>query len=302
MSEEEVISMVSVIIPAYNEAQAIGDTLRELSEKLSICGFEYEVLVINDGSSDDTESIVRKMENEHIRCISHRVNRGYGSAIVTGVKNARGGLIIWYDADGQHRPEDLIRVVNKMKEENLDYCIGVRSSTSYQVKNRVFGKLILKKIVNLLAREPMQDFNSGMRAFKREVLLKYVTLLPKRFGASTISSFIMQEAGNYAGGEITIEVRSRTGKSTIRPLKDGMRTLMLIMDIILLFRPAEVFGSIGIFFIVVGVVYGVALAILEGLGIPVLSAILCMGGIQTVFLGIILSQISRLRLDNLDND
>ncbi len=294
--------MVSVIIPAYNEAQAIGDTLRELSEKLSTCGFEYEVLVINDGSSDDTESIVRKMENEHIRCISHRVNRGYGSAIVTGVKNARGGLIIWYDADGQHRPEDLIRVVNKMKEENLDYCIGVRSSTSYQVKNRVFGKLILKKIVNLLAREPMQDFNSGMRAFKREVLLKYVTLLPKRFGASTISSFIMQEAGNYAGGEITIEVRSRTGKSTVRPLKDGMRTLMLIMDIILLFRPAEVFGSIGIFFIVVGVVYGVALAILEGLGIPVLSAILCMGGIQTVFLGIILSQISRLRLDNLDND
>lgn len=302
MSEEEVISMVSVIIPAYNEAQAIGDTLRELSEKLSTCGFEYEVLVINDGSSDDTESIVRKMENEHIRCISHRVNRGYGSAIVTGVKNARGGFIIWYDADGQHRPEDLIRVVNKMKEENLDYCIGVRSSTSYQVKNRVFGKLILKKIVNLLAREPMQDFNSGMRAFKREVLLKYVTLLPKRFGASTISSFIMQEAGNYAGGEITIEVRSRTGKSTVRPLKDGMRTLMLIMDIILLFRPAEVFGSIGIFFIVVGVVYGVALAILEGLGIPVLSAILCMGGIQTVFLGIILSQISRLRLDNLDND
>lgn len=92
MSEEEVISMVSVIIPAYNEAQAIGDTLRELSEKLSTCGFEYEVLVINDGSSDDTESIVRKMENEHIRCISHRVNRGYGSAIVTGVKTRGVGL------------------------------------------------------------------------------------------------------------------------------------------------------------------------------------------------------------------
>ena len=77
---------------------------------------------------------------------------------------------------------------------------------------------------------------------------------------------------------------------------------MLIMDIILLFRPAEVFGSIGVFFIVIGVVYGVALAILEGLGIPVLSAILCMGGIQTVFMGIMLSQISRLRLDSLEKD
>lgn len=294
--------MVSVIIPAYNEAQAIGETLRELSQGLASCEFAYEILVINDGSADDTESIVRGMEDEHIRCISHRLNKGYGSAIVTGVKNAKGEIVIWYDADGQHRPEDLIRVINKMEEENLDYCIGVRSSTSYQVKNRVFGKYILKKIVNLLAREPMQDFNSGMRAFKREVLLKYITLLPKRFGASTISSFIMQEAGNYAGGEVTIEVRSRTGKSTVKPLRDGMRTLMLIMDIILLFRPAEVFGSIGIFFIVIGVVYGVALAILEGLGIPVLSAILCMGGIQTVFMGIMLSQISRLRLDGLDKD
>lgn len=294
--------MVSVIIPAYNEAQAIGETLRELSQGLSSCEFAYEIQVINDGSTDDTESIVRGMEDEHIRCISHRLNKGYGSAIVTGVKSAKGEIVIWYDADGQHRSEDLIRVINKMKEENLDYCIGVRSSTSYQVKNRVFGKYILKKIVNLLAREPMQDFNSGMRAFKREVLLKYVTLLPKRFGASTISSFIMQEAGNYAGGEVTIEVRSRTGKSTVKPLRDGMRTLMLIMDIILLFRPAEVFGSIGIFFIVIGVVYGVALAILEGLGIPVLSAILCMGGIQTVFMGIILSQINRMRLDSLDKD
>jgi len=302
MSREEVINMVSVIIPAYNEAQAIGDTLRELSQELSSCEFAYEILVVNDGSTDDTESIVRGMENENIRCISHRLNKGYGSAIVTGVKNARGEIVVWYDADGQHRPEDLIRVVGKLEEENLDYCIGVRSSTSHQVRNRRFGKYILKKIVNLLAREPMQDFNSGMRAFKREVLLKYVTLLPKRFGASTISSFIMQEAGNYAGGSVTIEVRKRTGKSTVRPFRDGMRTLMLIMDIILLFRPAEVFGSIGVFFIVIGLVYGIALAVIQGLGIPVLSAVLCMGGIQTVFLGIILSQISRLRLDDLEND
>lgn len=112
--------MVSIIIPAYNEAQAIGETLRELSQGLSSCEFAYEILVINDGSTDDTESIVRGMEDEHIRCVSHRLNKGYGSAIVTGVKNAKGEIVIWYDADGQHRPEDLIRVINKMEEENLD--------------------------------------------------------------------------------------------------------------------------------------------------------------------------------------
>lgn len=189
--------MVSVIIPAYNEAAAIKGTLESLSAVLS--GEEYEIIVVDDGSNDGMSAIVGQLSGEQTICITHRKNKGYGAAIATGCRHARGDVIAWYDADGQHRPEDLVAVVNKLYDDDLDYCIGVRSKTSFEDKNRRFGKRILKKIVNIFAKEPMEDFNSGLRAFKKEVIMKYLRFFPARFGASTVSSFIMQEA-NYVGG------------------------------------------------------------------------------------------------------
>lgn len=284
----------TIIIPAYNEAEGIQQTLKELVEYVPR---EYEILVVDDGSTDDTFAIVDRMEYQNIRCIRHKRNGGYGSAIKTGCKNAGGDVVVWYDADGQHRPEDLVAVVNKLKTENLDYCIGVRKKESHCDRNRKLGKYILGKIVNILAKEPVADFNSGMRAFKKTVLLKYLPLLPQRFGASTVTTFLMQET-ECAGGECEILVRKRVGKSTVKPLKDGMRTIMLIMNIIILFRPKEVFGTVGVIAVIIGVLYGVINALTEGLGIPVLSAILCIFGIETFFFGIISSQISQMRLEH----
>lgn len=285
---------ISVIIPAYNEAQGIEETLTELAEYVPE---EYEILVIDDGSTDNTFSIVSNMKYPNIRCIQHNRNKGYGSAIKTGCKNAVGDIVVWYDADGQHRPVDLMAVVKKMVENNWDYCIGIRTKESHCDRNRKLGKFILSKIVNLLAREPMKDFNSGLRAFRRTVLLKYLPLLPSRFGASTVTTFIMQET-DCEGGECEFLLRKRVGKSTVRPIRDGIRTIMLIMNIIILFRPKEVFGTVGLLAIVVGVLYGIVKAFTLGLGIPVLSAILCIFGIETFFFGIISAQISQLRLEH----
>ena len=284
----------TIIIPAYNEAAGIKDTLVELADYIPK---DYEVLVVDDGSTDNTFDIVNGLKNENIKCIRHKKNRGYGSAIKTGCRNASGDIVVWYDADGQHRPEDLMAVVHKLEAENLDYCIGVRKKESHCDRNRKLGKYILSKIVNLLAKEPVADFNSGMRAFKRTVLMKYLALLPQRFGASTVTTFIMQET-ECVGGECEILVRKRVGKSTVKPLRDGMRTLMLIMNIIILFRPKEVFGTVGVISVLIGVLYGVVNALAEGMGIPVLAAVICIFGIQTFFFGIISAQISQLRLEH----
>lgn len=284
---------VSIIIPAYNEEKGIEKTILELIEYVPD---DYEILVIDDGSTDNTFNIINNIDYNNVSCIRHKKNRGYGSAIKTGCKNARGDIIVWYDADGQHRPEDLMAVVQKMEEEKLDYCIGVRTRESHCDRNRKLGKFILSKVVNLLAKEPVEDFNSGLRAFKKEILLKYLPLLPRRFGASTVTTFIMQEI-ECIGGGVEILVRERIGKSTVKPLRDGMRTISLIMNIIILFRPKEVFGTIGILAIIAGVIYGVFCAITQSLGIPVLSAIVCIFGVQTFFFGIISSQISQLRLE-----
>lgn len=283
----------TVIIPAYNEAAGIRETLTELADHIPR---EWEILVIDDGSADETFAIVESMEFANIRCIRHKNNRGYGAAIKTGCKNAAGDIVVWYDADGQHRPEDVMAVVNKLETEHLDYCVGVRMKESHCDRNRKLGKAVLKKIVNLLAKEPVEDFNSGMRAFKKAVILRYLPLLPARFGASTVTTFIMQET-DCVGGGVEILVRKRVGKSTVKPLRDGMRTLILIMNIIILFRPKEVFGTVGVLAVVIGVLYGVVNALTEGMGIPVLSAIICIFGIQTFFFGIISAQISQLRLE-----
>lgn len=289
---------VSVIIPAYNEAMGIKDTLVELEEFLDE---DFEILVIEDGGEDNTYEIVDELTKEYsnIRCIRHRRNKGYGSAIVTGCRHATGNIIAWYDADGQHRPEDLLAIISKMEKEDLDYCIGIRTKDSYQDKSRIIGKSILKRVVNFLAKEPMADFNSGMRAFRKEVLIKYINLLPRRFGASTVTSFIMQEE-NYVGGEVPIHVRKRVGKSSVKQFRDGILTISLIFNIIILFRPKEIFGSLGILTILLGAIYGIVCAVVDGLGVPVLSAIVIGLGIQILFLGILSSQISQLRLEHYD--
>lgn len=300
MEENFIIEKVSIIIPAYNEENGIAATLKELYENESLR--ECEIIVIDDGSADSTyqKAVECKEFMKKLHVIRHGKNRGYGTAIATGIRNASGEIIAWYDADGQHRPEDLVCVLCEIICKNLDYCIGVRGEDSYCDKSRRVGKRILKGIVNLLAREPIADFNSGMRAFKKNVLGKYISLLPKRFGASTVTTFIMQEQ-HYQGSEVPIKVRKRVGKSSVKQFRDGMRTISLIINIIILFRPMEVFGAIGAVAVILGTLHGIIVAINERLGIPVLSAIIVIFGLQIFFFGILSAQISALRLEKLDD-
>lgn len=287
---------VSVVIPAYNEEAGIENTLKELCE---VIPENYNIIVVDDGSTDNTYKIASSIDMTKIKVLHHMVNKGYGAAIKTACRYAEGEIVVWYDADGQHRPIDLMAVVDKLISDDLDYVIGVRSKSSYVDKNRRMGKKILSWVANKVAREPMEDVNSGLRAFKREVLLHHLGLLPERFGASTVTSFIMQEM-DYSGGYVPIIVRQREGMSTVKPIKDGMATLKLIMNIILLFRARQVFSWISVFFFIIGAIHGGIRVVTDGLGVPVLSAILLIAAIQLYFMGVISAQITSLRLENFD--
>ncbi len=288
---------VSIIIPAYNEEQGIKKTIEELLEYEPLYG--AEIIVIDDGSTDSTHCILDCFE-KRITIIQHKVNRGYGSAIASGVKKCSREIVAWYDADGQHRPCDLVNVIQKLQENNLDYCIGVRGADSYVEKNRVLGKLVLKYVVKWASNGVDTDFNSGLRAFRREVLEQYIKLLPERFGASTVTTLLMQE-GNWSGDEVGIKVQKRTGKSSVKQIKDGMRTIILIGNVVMLFHPMRFFGPLGIFFVLLGCVYGVCEALTKGMGIPTLAAIVIIFGLQIFFWGITIAQISKMRKENLAN-
>lgn len=292
---------ISIIIPAYNEMQAIESTVSELWDYMKDRQ-DIEIIVINDGSTDDTGEILDKLKLkcEKLKTVHHRRNKGYGTAIKSGINVASGKYVAWYDADGQHRPEDLEKLITNITQQDWDYCIGIRSEDSYKDPDRRVGKFILKKIVDFFAREKTVDFNSGMRIFKRDILAQYFTLLPQRFGASTVTTLLMQEL-DYVGGGTKISVRKRIGKSSVKQFRDGFRTISLIFQIIILFRPMQVFGNIGLLAVLTGGIYGLVKAALEGQGFPVLGAVILIFGILTMFLGIISSQISQLRLQLLSN-
>lgn len=280
----------SVVIPAYNESAGIAATLKELIANANM--EETEIIVVDDGSTDNTAELVQGFPE--VRLIRHGVNKGYGTAIKTGVRNAGGEIVVWYDSDGQHRPEDLKKVVAAVTDRNLDYCIGIRDKDSYKDRTRVFGKFVLRAFLRVFTHKPVTDFNSGLRAFKRSVLMKYLSFLPKRFGASTVTTLLMQEE-DYIGVEVPITVKKRIGKSSVRQVRDGFRTIALILNIILLFHPMRVFGGLGTIMVLAGGVYGIARAVMWKGGLPVLAAVLILFGMQLFCFGLLSHQISSAR-------
>jgi glycosyltransferase involved in cell wall biosynthesis len=286
---------ISIVIPAYNESEGITSTLDKLCNEDELA--QAEIIVIDDGSTDDT-SEKAKLYNR-VRLIRHPVNKGYGSALITGTKNATREFVLWFDADGQHRVEDLLAVARTLTENDLDYCVGVRDRASHQVPNRAIGKWVLKKVVKTVARQDVPDFNSGLRGIRRAVLNRYLHLLSKGFGASTTMTLLMIERG-YKGSDVPITVLKREGKSSVRQIRDGLRTLLLILRILILFRPLYFFGIAGLFLVVIGLLYGFWVTFRDGMGFPIMGALVFLSGIQTLFLGLVVDQISAMRRERLE--
>jgi glycosyltransferase involved in cell wall biosynthesis len=286
---------ISILIPAFNEEDSILAVLNELCKEPALK--DSEIIVIDDGSSDQTSQKVRLFPRVHLA--RHPVNRGYGAAISTGIKVSSGKYILWFDGDGQHRLEDLLKVTETLVSRDLDYCIGVRDDSSHQDSSRKYGKFILKLAIRLIAGKPVKDFNSGLRGFKREVIKRYLHLLPRRFGASTVTTLLMIERG-YIGEDIPIVVSQRTGKSSVKPLQDGLGTLMLLLRFFLLFKPIHFFGSIGATLMCLGGGYGFFEALTRRRGFPVFAAIVILLGVQALFFGLICDQVSSLRQERLN--
>ncbi len=280
----------SIIIPAFNEEAGIGSILEQIGCEPRLAA--AEVIVVDDGSNDRTCEIVQAFPQ--VKVIQHPFNLGYGSAICTGARASQGEYVLWFDSDGQHRVEDLLRVCDTLLDQRLEYCIGVRELTSYHDPNRKLGKWLLRQVVNFSVGRPVPDFNSGLRGFRRDILLRYLHLLPKGFGASTLTTLLMIE-GNHYGVSVPIQVRQRVGASAVKQVRDGLRTLHIILHIVLLFKPLKFFGLTGAALIALGLAYGFIKAGINHLGFPVFASLLIILGVQSFFFGLLCDQISALR-------
>lgn len=241
---------LSIIIPAYNEAEAIGPTLRKLSGMTF--PIEHEIIIVDDGSTDDTYKVCSEFP---VILLKHSVNKGYGAALKTGIRKSSGDRIIILDSDGQHDPDEISKFIDLLEE--YDMVIGERSAESFQVANRKLGKRIIRKVGEYLVEQKLPDFNSGFRAFRKDLILELLHMMPNGFSFSTTSTLAFLKEG-YNIATLPINVKERVGrKSNVKFFKDGSKTMLLLFRIIMLFNPLKVFFPASIAISFFGLAFGV---------------------------------------------
>lgn len=287
--------MLTVIIPAFNEEEGLPPTLRALFAEPRLKG--CRVIVIDDGSTDSTVVAARAVDG--VEVLQHMNNKGYGAGIKTGTRHASTPYVAWFDADGQHRPEDLANLFEAAVRNEYDAVFGNRSTGSAVVKSRVAGKKILGLVANSVANQKIPDINCGLRVFRRSVLESYLPLLPDGFSASTTTTLLCIKRNRHHAF-MPIVTAERVGTSSVKQVRDGVRTLHLMMRILFLFSAFRTFASIAAVLLFVGIAYGTTIALMHGQGFPVLALLVTLAGVIMLGFGIVSDQISALRIDLLE--
>ena len=248
-----------------------------------------EIIVVNDGSTDKTSTIVRQFDGT---LIEHSTNKGYGASLKTGIKSAKADLICIMDADGQHRVEDLQRMLSEFKSGCYDMLTGARDTNSHFPFFRRPGKKLLMIIANYLAERKIPDLNSGLRIFKKDIMLKYMHILPNGFSFSTTSTLAFMQEG-FEVGYTPITVNKRAGKSTVS-VQTGLSTIMLILRLITLFQPLKVFLPTSVIIGGLGFIYLLVELILSA-NISDTSVLLILVGLLIFFFGLMADQMAHIR-------
>ncbi|MBL7162928.1 MAG: glycosyltransferase family 2 protein [Anaerolineales bacterium] len=280
---------VSIIIPAYNEANNIVEIIRKIREVLQ--GTEHEILVIDDGSGDETSL---RAEEAGVKVIRHPYNIGNGASIKTGIRNARGEILVMLDADGQHPPEDIPRLLDKIGP--YDMAVGARTSDSDTDLHRNFANTVYNLLASYISGTKVEDLTSGFRAVKAEAGRGFVYLLPNRFSYPTTITLATLRSGRSLV-YVPIKGRRRIGKSNIRLLKDGLRFLIIILRIATIYSPLKIFIPASALMFLTGVGYGLFKVIFLNTRYGPTSAMLMTISVVVFMVGLVSEQIAQLRFE-----
>ncbi len=227
----------SLVLPVYNEEEAIAFTLDHLHETLRSADGEYEIIAVNDGSKDRTGEILRSRSD--IRLIEHRRNRGYGAALKTGIRNAKYPLIVITDADGTYPNERIPELVRLATQ--ADMVVGARIGANVEYPTiRKIPKWFLVRFAQWVAQASIPDLNSGLRVFRKSTVERFLKILPDTFSFTTTITIAML-TNNYIVHYEPIDYRYRVGKSKIKPIRDTLRFVQLILRTGVYFAPLRVF-------------------------------------------------------------
>jgi glycosyltransferase involved in cell wall biosynthesis len=278
----------TVIMPAYNEAECIGEVIASL-RNLDGC---QEIIVVDDGSIDSTST---EAEAAGARVIKHPYNRGYGAALKSGINACTTDWLILCDSDGQHLAHDVARLSHELA--SCDMLVGARSGASHKNWWRMPGKAVLLTFARMWVNHPIPDLNSGLRGFRTQSIRDCLHLMPNGFSFTTTSTLAMFSMG-YAVRYLPIEVQPRQGRpSTVRPVQDGMRILILILNLVVLFNPMKFFLPFSMVFLGAAAIYFAYYSSTVRVHVTESMVLLFVTGILLFSLGLVSEQISALRRD-----
>lgn len=278
---------VSLVIPVYNEPESIKDVISGAKSVEEV----DEIIVVDDGSTDNTGEVLSSIEG--IQVISHPYNLGNGASVKSGIRAASGDVVVMMDADGQHSPLDLPEILLYLND--YDMVIGSRYGVKNSSKFRGFGNRILIVIANFLSNSDIKDLTSGFRAIKRTKILEFLHLLPNKFSYPTTSILAFLHSG-YTIKYVTMKNFKKRikGKSSIKPFRDGVRFIQIILRMVMLFNPQKIFIPVSLLFLFSGtgmVIWNIYLT----KGIQESSVLLLILGVFLFFFGLLAEQISSLR-------
>jgi glycosyltransferase involved in cell wall biosynthesis len=277
---------ISIILPAKNEAESLENLLPELRRAFP----DEEIIVVDDGSTDTTIDICNQND---VRVISHVYSMGNGAAIKTGARNATGNILVFMDADGQHTPDDIQRLVDKINT-GFDMVVGARQINTHASLTRRIGNTIYNKLASWMTGYQIEDLTSGFRAARARHFNKFLYLLPNKFSYPTTSTMAFFRSG-LPVGYVPIKALNRAGerKSHIRLFHDGFRFLIIILKIGALFSPMRFFLPISAVLFIAGLGYYGYTYFASG-RLTNMTAILILSSLFTFLIGIVSEQISAL--------
>jgi glycosyltransferase involved in cell wall biosynthesis len=279
-------STVSVVIPAYNESEAIAEVIGVLRAAAPW----REIIVVDDGSTDGTGD---RAAAAGATIVSHPYNIGNGAAVKNGIRRATGEYILIVDADGQHPPEDALRLVEKLGA--YDLVIGARSASTQATHARRAGNGLLNGLAGYLTGRDIPDLTSGFRGARASGLREFLHLLPNGFSTPTTTTLAFIKGG-YSVAFEPIHARQRSGQSKIKLARDGAKFLMIIFKIITLFSPFRIFLPISAASFALGAGYGIWNVVMHS-RIPNGSVLLILFAVVVFLVGLVSEQISALRFE-----
>ncbi len=274
---------VSIIIPVYNEEGAIEATIQSIREVCTKARFTYELLVVDDGSTDGTR---QTLSAAGIVPLQHDLNLGYGASIKTGIRHAQYDVIAIIDADGTYPAEKLPDMVAAMIGKTYDMVIGARTGPQAHVPwMRRPGKWILRRLAMAITGMDIPDLNSGLRVFRRELFERYETMFPEGFSFTTTITMIALTNG-YRVKFLPINYHKRIGQSSIHPVRDFLGFLMLIVRLAVYFKPLKIFLPVSVVLFVIGSAKAVIDVVrLNHFGVGGVTVVLA--ALQLAFLGLL---------------